>query len=64
MWALNRSQHVGEEQLLASSVAYLIEGNDTRLAEQLAFCTVDMISVEHVEDHGGGRVEFTLGVYL
>lgn len=58
-----KSQQQYEEQILASAVAYLIEGGDTHLAEQLAFCTVESVGTVHISDNGE-VVEFYQGVYL
>jgi hypothetical protein len=61
---MQKSQQIDGDQLLASAVAYLIEGGDTYLAEQLCFCTVEDVFTEHVDDFGDGRVEFRLGIRL
>lgn len=61
---MNDSQQLSGEQVLASAVAYLIEGGDTHVAEQLSFCTVEDYFTEHVDDYGDGRVEFRMGIRL
>jgi hypothetical protein len=52
------------DQLLASAVAYLIEGDDTYLAEQLSFCSVEDFVTDRIDDYGDGRVEFHVGIRL
>lgn len=59
-----QSEKLDTEQLLASAVAYLIEGGDTKEAELLLFCTVEDVQAIHISDFGDGRVEFSVNLNL
>lgn len=61
---MGSAQQFDQDRILASAVAYLIEGGDDHLAEQLSFCKVAEYFTEHVDDYGDGRVEFQMGIRL
>lgn len=61
---MDETHQAYEEQILATAVAYLVEGSDSYLAEQLAFCTVESIGTARISDNGEGNVVFFQAVHL